>query len=678
MELCPTLSELYVIARGVFQKLSPEVFDREGNVSTYKGLIKLLHVYILPEIEFDHKHETFVHKVINQIEKEVENIEMLIKMNVQSKRNTEEFLAKQRRYLLSDDGVSKILSDPSSDNEVIKLLIRHTEKDVRTLEDNLSILTDKITPLKNATDAESVETLSVIRAERDRVVKEKEEIMRSREELVNEILQRQAQPSKHPKRRTTKRRSRSLCHACISDRFQLYESGTTDLEKLSNEIKQHINTKIRLSSVREAVSLTLKEVELDGSSFGYNRKKGSLEVETDLFDATKKPEDWKTLNEHVTMFLQTNQCEFRSKHQQFCTRIKENCKALMEQAKEDFLISRGSLLFGRLALTAGNLPLENAKSMRFSTRWLYGSVSKEDCEALCKQISDHITDMADEIAREIQGSNEILKSFHSQVYICYEEHVSTELTPVLSELYEQSFRIQAQKLSTWIKEYSATELDAINKTMKSLFPDIDDWETNNDHEQRSAPRVTRSISFIDTVFGRYDKASGGLTETFDRTWNFLMRRDREKVSDPSPQTGQSKLNSQFTSAFGEFFTNIRGVDGAASIFRKLRHLTNAVQSAQKTFSELVTKSGKIGDLCADDILDILILLICRLDSEGLLKLYANINLIDHLSPYFLEGNINEYALVSLKGAYQHLFERQEMHTEDKLKQKSFLIDNKCI
>lgn len=675
MELCPTLAELYVIAQNIFQNLSPEVFDRVGNVSTYKDLIKLLHVYILPEIEFDHKHETFVQKVINQIEKEVENIEMLIKMNVQSKKNIEESLVKQRRDLLSDDGVLNILSDPSSDNDVIKLLIRHTEKDVRTLEDTLSILTDKITQMKNATDAESVKVLSVTRAERDRVVKEKEGIIRSREELVNEILQRQATPSKHLKKSTFKRRSRSVCHECVSDRFQLYERGTTELEKLSNDIKQHINTKIRLSSVREAVSLTLREVKSDGSSFGYNRKKGSLEVETDLFDSTKKPEDWKTLNEHVTMFLQTNQCDFRSKHQQFCTRIKENCKALKEQATEDYLISRGSML---LAFTVGSLPLENSKSMRFSTRWLYGSVSKEDCEALCKQISEHITDMADEIAREIQGNNEILKSFHSQVYICYEEHVSTELMPVLSELYEQSFRSQAQKLSTWIKEYSATELDSINKTMKSLFPDTDDWEPNNDHVQRSGTRLTRSTSFIDTVFGGYDKTSGSLTERLDNTLNFFLRRDRETVSNPSPQTGQSKLSSQFTSAFGDFFTNIREEDGAASIFRKLRYLTNAVQSAQKTFSELVTRNGKTGDLCADDILDILILLICRLDPEGLLKLYAHVNLIDHLSPYFLEGNINEYALVSLKGAYQHLFERQEMHTADSLKQSTFIaITNTC-
>lgn len=658
IELNPSLAELFETSETIFQNLSAEVFNRDGNVPTYKDLVKILHVYILPEVTFKHAHSHIVQEVLNSIEKEYENIEMLIKMSVQSKRNIEECLTKQRKYLLSEDGVSSILSNTSRDNDVIKLLLTHVDKNVRKLEDRLSVLTDKITPLRNATDEKSLNILAETRAERNIVSKEKEMIILAREELVNGMLQ---ERPRGKSKKSTFRRSQSLRNERISDKLDKYEKKTAELDNLSNNIKQQINIKIRMSSIREAANLTLKEIHRDGSSYGYNRKKGSLEIEADLFDPTKKPKEWKTLKEHVNTFLQTNQFDFRSKHEQFCTRIKENCKAIKEKAKRDFLVNYGVLQAGRPAYSVGSTPVDDKESMRFSTRWLFGSLPKEDCESICKQISEHITEMADAIAVEIKDSNEILRSFHSQVYICYEEHISEELMPVLTQMYEQSFRSQCESLSIWIREYSATELDSINKTLKSLFPCTAEIVIYNRQLQNSAARIKRSTSLVGSFYGKLNEASSFVSDSLSRTWNFVLRHNRPAFSDPTPQTELQKLNEQLTFAFKAFFTAVREEDTAVSIFRKLRFLTEAVQSAQETGSELRNKNGQNSELCTDDILDILILLICRLDSQTLLKLYAHVNVILHLSPGFLEGNINEYSLITLRGAYQHLFEQQEMH-----------------
>ncbi|XP_045206538.2 uncharacterized protein LOC123558721 [Mercenaria mercenaria] len=660
VELDPTQEEMFETAEIIFHNLSPEIFDREGNVTTYKNLLKILHVYILPHIQFHQNQETFVQDVLNTVEKEYENIEMLIKMNVQLKKNTEEILLKQRRHLLTEDGVSNILNNIPRNGDFIKLLLKHTEKDVRHLEDILSMLTDKITPLRHATDEASVSLLADTRAERDAVSKEKERIILGREEMMNGLLlQRNTVAKSIPKQHVKISRSQSVRADQITDRFERYERESAEVENLSNEIKQQINIKIRLSSVREATSLTLKEIQDDGASYGYNRKKGSLEIEADLFDPTRKPDDWATLNEHVKSYLKTNQSDFKTNHDEFCTRFKENCKAIQERAKRDFLLNFGSLGTGRQAVTFGN-HRSHQNAMRFSTRWLFGSVAKEDCEALCRQISDHILHMADEIVVEMQGHDKILKTTHSKVYICYEEHVSEELMPVLCRLFEQSYRKQCEQLSVWIEKYAETQLDSVNRTLKSLFPDVT-TTVNCNTKMGDKKGVQRSTSFIESLVGRISETSSGLSETFDRTWSFLLRRDRGAFSDPTPQITSQTLSTRLMSAFENFYATIHDEATAMSIFSKLRHLTRAVQSAENTFSELRARTHQSSEICTDDILDILILLICRLGPKRLLKLYAHLNLILHLSPYFLQGSINEYSLVSLSGAFQHLFERQEMH-----------------
>jgi hypothetical protein len=516
------------------------------------------------------------------------------------------------------------------------------------------MMADQITPLRNATDETSKQLLADKRSERDNVNTTKERILRAREEIINAL---KYNPRRLHEKSDKGKRSKPVKHECFSEMFEEYKRESVEIEDLSLEVKQHINIKIRLSSVRNATSLTLTEIHSDKSSYGYNRKKGSLEVESDLFDATKKPEDWMTLNEHVKAYLNTDQSNLKTKHLEFCTRFKENCKALQEKAKRDFFVNFGTLEPGRQTLQFGNRFSDQKEQMRFSTRWLFGSVTEKDCQNLCQQISNHILTMSDQIALEIQGNSDILNTFHSKIYICYEELVSEDLMPVICKLLEQSYTAQCEKLSAWIDKYSDLELDSINATLKSLFPVNANRERNGNQVEVKRQNVKRSASFMESLVRTPMKFSA----TIGRHLNTSFRRERGACSDPIPESSSVELSKRLKSTFEDFYAKLKEEDEAVSIFSKLRSLTRAVQSAQGTFSELCHKNGQGNEMCADDILDILILLICRLDRNSLLKLYAHVNLIYHLSPYFLQGSINEYSIVTLTGAFQHLFERQEMH-----------------
>ncbi|XP_045206518.2 uncharacterized protein LOC123558702 [Mercenaria mercenaria] len=656
VELDPTLDEMFEASKNIF----PELFERKGEVTTYENLLKILHVYILPQIEFKENHWEDIRDSLETIEKEYKNIEMLIKMNVQSRKNTEELLLKQRQQLLTEDGVSGILNNIPKTDHFVKLLLQHTEKDVRHLEKTLSVLSDKITPLRNMADETSVGLLANTRRERDVVAREIERIIVAREELVNGLILHRHGVTRSKRKKSVQLRgiSQSVRAYRIADAFESYKRESAEVENLSNEIKQQINIKIRLSSVREATSLTLKEIQVDGASYGYNRKKGSLEIEADLFDPIRKPSDWATLSEHVKACLYNKKSEFRTKHNKFCTRFKDTCKSIQERAKRDFLVNFGSLATDRHALSFGSSQSHQNEAMRFSSRWLFGSVSKEDCEELCKQISDHTLRMADEIVIQIQVKDDDMKSILCKVYICYEEHISEELLPGLCKLFEQSYRTQCQQLSDWIRKHAETELGSSNTTLKGMFPELTNrgiCDAKMGDDIADDRRQT-----MECLVDRFSETSNSLSEVFDRTRDFLLQGDREEFNDLAISQA---LKTQFVSAFKGFYALIQEENTAMSIFSKLRHLTRAVQSAENTFSDLRTRTGQSSEICTDDILDILILLICKLSPELLLKLYAHVNLILRLSPYFLQGSINEYSLVTITGAFQHLFERQEMHTD---------------
>ena len=120
------------------------------------------------------------------------------------------------------------------------------------------------------------------------------------------------------------------------------------------------------------------------------------------------------------------------------------------------------------------------------------------------------------------------------------------------------------------------------------------------------------------------------------------------------------------SAFETFENLMKAENEDMSIFSKLKYFTEAVQDVEKLARE------KTKFVCTDDILDNVISLLKNLDSDTMLKTYSHINLINHLSPDFIEGNCHEYALISFYAAYQYLFDQQVLDTKPQKNDQTYL------
>ena len=149
----------------------------------------------------------------------------------------------------------------------------------------------------------------------------------------------------------------------------------------------------------------------------------------------------------------------------------------------------------------------------------------------------------------------------------------------------------------------------------------------------------------------------------------LIARVDSCLSDVNSVTVTAKATSGddvSQSAFETFESLMKAENEDMSIFSKLKYFTEAVQDVEKLARE------KTKFVCTDDILDNVIVLLKNLDSDTMLKTYSHINLINHLSPDFIEGNCHEYALISFYAAYQYLFDQQVLDTKPQKNDQTYL------
>ncbi|KAH3794039.1 hypothetical protein DPMN_147568 [Dreissena polymorpha] len=789
----PNVDEMFETSRNISRDLNPDLIDKEGNRKCYEELLKLLHVFVLPEVCFYPKDRTVVESVLAEIEKVHEKIEEDIEYKGRMKKNTENSLRKLRNKILQTEDFSSQRYVASLQDSFLKVFLQHLDKELRTLNESLLQNEREIKLYRDSEIKKDSSKLEQVRTERDGILESITKATIAREEIKNVVLR------SHVK----KRFSRTITKP--SDLHELYVEVSKRVDVLSGEIKEKIYAKIKVSSVREAVLLTMKEIDTDGRSFGFNRKKGTFETETDLFDPNKLPEDWATLNDKVKTYLIVKPIGYRTKYEKFCERVKNQCQRLIEDTKlftgmsdlveplspetEDFISIIGDKSVRRPSKMAPNCPpgtvhgvLKRERS--FSTRWSMGSISRADCERICKDVTKHIEEMAYDLALEIQGNQcqHLQQNFVNKVYICYEQHVAEELMPILCDLYEQSYRAQCFSLSEWLKRYSASDVGYGEETFRKLLENpldhsltrprsmyVNNLIVGDKHDRTKARATTGYVSMtsvpIDQLYSQSDGQDDSMPMSFigalalgleeylkmdldckdhlpnpsasippsafsqenqhdsvfedemvshsaeDSNTDYQLQEvseykviaphettvnqtqseaiangagdpvcvvvvdetiyKRDHGTDDSEEVIMRKhdqavpevsvlqtLRSRFYQMFDKFYTIIEEENAANTLFSKLRNVTRAIKFIEEQISKHQTKRA---DLCADDLLDVLLLLLRKLEPEKFLQFYAHLNLLIHLSPQFMQGNAHDYSLVTISVAYQHLFEQQLLH-----------------
>ncbi|KAL4219529.1 hypothetical protein ACF0H5_022105 [Mactra antiquata] len=756
----PTIDELFDTTIGVFSSLSIEVFDKKGNSETYENILKIIHLFILPEIRLLEKNVEALMRVQSDIEKDHEKIEDLIQKKDKTKRNTENSLSKQRQSLLLSGDFTSSKHISSLDDNFLMLFLQHLDKDIRKLNEILIRQDAQVRSLRDSTSVEEKDLLASCRSERSEINSALERSIVAREEIKNVISR------AHVKKKFKKNKQG------VADFHLLYVEVSHRLDIIDSEIRNLIMAKIKLSGVREAILLTLREIETDGESYGFNRKKGSFEMEADLFDPSKKPDEWATMTERVKTYLQVKQLGFRSQFESFCSRMNLKCQQLYDESKlfgatplspstAQFVDMLGSEAYerrksnesnGRQTQVTGviddvNVPFRNSftlsRSRGYSARWSTGCISRQKCELICQEIIDHINKMALDLAFEMNGSgNSIPRTYVNKLYVCYEEHVSAELLPLLCELYERSYQEQCESLASWIAKHAYSEIGYENKMVNGLLqsrmndsrldykladkgetevkrPVVDSElcssspvleETKVKHPVGSTDTLgsvdIKDLS-LDDLYLRFNRQGNEVPPSFAGALDIMDYHDDffnmpeatgssrksvnskassssgedgpigcvslpppyEEISserneasfDPPPYSTLPPEKESFYKSFDQFFTLVKEEERACTLFAKLRHMTHINKYIERQITSLREKKGENSITCTDDILDVIILLLCRLESPWLLKLYAHLNLMIHLSPSFMQGNAHDYSLVNFSVAFQHLFEKQVLH-----------------
>ena len=816
--------------------------DENGPHGTKQKLIRLLHVFILPALKLRESELNNLQTVLSWIEHKHQSIEITIGKKDKTKYNVENSLRQQRTRLLLNHDFSSQQYVATCDNDFLQIFLKHLQKDIVSLNDKLLEYDREIKPLRDSVGKEDVKRLSNWRAERDNTLAYIDKAIEARETIKNVI----GRPHVLKKTKLSKKRQSQPFHV-------IYKDIADRLSEMTKEIQDLIRTKIQISSVREATLFAIAEIIEDGESFGFERKAGSFEFETDIYDPKNKPDEWATLSEKIADLLKAKPLGYRDSHEKFCERIRLKCQSLVDDSKlfsssyrgtgqmsdnlENDLtasvpvspstaqilnvlgqesVDRRSARSGSYSFSMShrNAILSAARSRSYSTRFSFGSIPREATEAICKEVITHVSEMAENLAIELY-KKPVYRSVINKIYICYESHISAELMPILQDLYEQSYRKQCEGLSRWISSISLSDIGFDDKkfemivspptvkspstrdssqkhitseetevkvpiseernrlsleeiaklsvddlykysnmeltgreTVLSCAPGMEGWvdisceSANGGTEINAFERAhqdspifkTKSKSTDDTgaiemnavealdhdtVFeGEKPGVKPGVSPTdyvmhfaedFIKTLN-SQRRQSKRVTERKVVNGETGVNdvvlrnnnteitgilegaeglppyeevvmrrrspppeykevsparAVFYETFEMFETILRKETEAVSLFKKLKVMTKAIQYIEKEIANLRDDGKSTVAVCADDILDIVILLLSRLEADTFLKVYAHMNLMIHLSPTFMHGNAHDYALVTFNVAYQHMFEQHVLNKSPK-------------
>lgn len=383
---------MFFLAVDICKQLSQ---TENGNKPAYAlaQVIRLLHVYIFPNIEFGKAELAKLNEVLNTLNKEASDIEKLVTAKATEKENIRETMSIQRKAFIKDDFFSGMRKLAKLERQFIGICLKHILEDIEHERDNIERYEILIAPLRRSRVSEDEEKLKLLRHERNCSHANLEKLLCIREEITN------FQSSKQYRSTRIRQSKQSCTYLELSERFEALETSVKDL----------VNRKLSVSRAREATSLAIKEIEESGRSFGYYLCKDMVD------ELSKNPKEWATLWEKVHDILELPRIPLGTKFIMFCAETKENCK--VQKSK---LLTDDSF--------ASN---ENA------------------CKEMCEKVMDHIKDMSLDIARELEGCRCKLSSgvySTDSVFACYEKYVSRELICELGEAFEACYRQQCEAL----------------------------------------------------------------------------------------------------------------------------------------------------------------------------------------------------------------------------------------
>ena len=266
----------------------------------------------------------------------------------------------------------------------------------------------------------------------------------------------------------------------------------------------------------------------------------------------------------------------------------------------------------------------------------------------------------------------------SPMLMFYDKHLSSDLddgSPTGESPTPPKVPPKPQSGSTVLMRSSAKSSDIHRKngvvrprpvTVSATADETDDAfapETTSPHVKCVTVHVPNAVTVV------YDRRTWPLMQrTSSHDENIECAVDALTVDDGAPSTNtlppppppppreqDIAMKPEWARSFADALTSIASVVGETSPLLKFQHLTSCLReiNAQLSALQRTLRRQPIG-ACSDDLIDVLVVLLCNSDAGYVAQLYPHLTLLADLMPPFFEGGRYSFSLVQFSVAFQFI------------------------
>lgn len=457
-------------------------------------VLKLLHCFILPSVKFTVSDlpillmaQDYIHLKVVKTEERILKQDKMVFL-------TESSLKSQRERLFRTENFLKESNVRNCKTEFLGILLKDVEKDIlkngRLLED----YQERINHVKTDSGDDDAEPLVSLRKERDCIHQQLANLEHVRENIKNVIVR----PILKKKKRFKKKKQQNVFH-------DIYVEVSKKLSEQKETLQNLCFQKVKVVTVREAIILSIRDVQTVGETVGIEIKIDGSERATDIFDVNLKPDSWKTHEEKVALILSNSKQEAHKIHKIFCNQIRDRIKATTEEynmfcsgtlkngqveemkmsSKEMDLLNQSGFSSHRLRYYSPvenhslqnslngkcsdsiELPVMRRKSVedKYTLDPRMSDVSllndnlgtlplKSSIDTFRSDIHSHIQNMCRNVLPDAFGHSEISLS---KLWLIYENHLYHNLMNDILELYSVAYESVCDNLLKSVSRFSVSE-----------------------------------------------------------------------------------------------------------------------------------------------------------------------------------------------------------------------------
>ncbi|XP_041369626.1 uncharacterized protein LOC121383602 [Gigantopelta aegis] len=698
-EFDPTKDEFLDRANDVMEHYIAQTITKEH----FKiDVIRLLHCYILPLLQFDQMDGPAIENVLSYVETRHEKMELTLLKKTEELQRTENVLQKQRERILLNEQFDSDKYVWSCNRVFLTVYLSHIEKDINNVNLELDQLSEHITNLKKSAKENASQTceedLVQHRETRDKVLDWLVKLQIVRETIKNVIYR----PVKTKKNKYRKIKIKeNVIH-------NIYQELDNRIRQQKDDIQSLIMKKVRLSSVREAVYGILCALRRNKGATSPIETADGSEYSLDIIGLQSKPADWDTLEEKVSRQLEDLTSDVHAEHSLGCQRICDLVQACFTETTM-FGLQTADGDWELVTTAPGCVCSEfTVSTSRPSLQQCTGldNLSAINVNLALVNIKESFKTHMDKVSDMLMKSIPHCTHHQHKIWMLYENIFSPECLPKLLTLYKLSVQSTCQTVYKMVSALSVRDIMNDDQRFLKLLRIPVHGETRSTASHENLPPAdppgpceadSRPVSNVSLVSFEIKKCT--LEELYsmaDKDCSVLDRRfaveseDKVDVVDDvvvSPSSSSTNLTSSseetdaedeltdtcnledmslaevdYKTKLSDMFASTKNLLHtflkAKTVMDKFRMLTRVYRDVGQIISTLM---GDKGMVCCDEMLSMMIVLLWCLDMDTFLDVYTNIKLLIDLMPDFLNGHVHDCSLTNFSAAYQMLFDTECLH-----------------